>query len=222
MLDAIPPVFREGIAGLVVERETVSHPTLPGVYTLGECVTQDWPDPLGGQGELQSHIVLYHGSFEGLAGDDPQFDWEAELWETMLHELLHHREAAAVEDALDRFDWAVDQNYLRLAGRPFDPTFPRVLPADEDGAMRLEGETFVESVVGPADIEARFRWRERSYTLRVPSTEEPVWIRIRNLAGGRLWVIVRRRLSWWRRLLAAGAGGPTPILERRALPRGPA
>ena len=49
---------------------------------------------------------------------------------------------------LDVFDWAVDQNYRRLSGLEFDPFFHRFLPADEEGHVRLEGETFVDVVLG--------------------------------------------------------------------------
>lgn len=217
MFDEIPAPFRVGISGLVVEHEAQGHPSIPGVYTLGECVTESWPDGTGGLGEMLSQIVLYHGSFQALAADEPHFDWEAELWETMLHELLHHREASAGEDALDRFDWAVDQNYLRLAGRSFDPGFYRTLPVDADGGARLDGETFLETSVAAGATEARFRWRDASYSVHVPATEASAWVRVRNLVGGRLWLIVLRRMSWWRRMLGAG-GWYAEILDRRALP----
>ncbi len=112
LFDEIPPEFRAGVDGLVVEPEAARHPSLPGIWTLGECITDDWPDGTGGIGDSRSRIVLYFGSFQELADDDPMFDWEAELWETIMHELLHHREAAAAESGLDVFDWAVDQNFL--------------------------------------------------------------------------------------------------------------
>lgn len=217
MFDEIPAPFQTGVAGLLVERTARAHPSIPGVYTLGECVTESWPDGLGGQGDTLSQIVLYHGSFQALATEEPHFDWEAELWETMLHELLHHREAAAGEDALDRLDWAVDQNYLRLSGRAFDPTFYHALPVDAEGGVRLEGETFLETRVASGETEAGFAWRGASYTVRVPASEASTWVRIRNLAGGRLWLIVLRRLSWWKRILRSGQWDPQ-FLDRRALP----
>jgi predicted Zn-dependent protease with MMP-like domain len=217
MFDEIPPVFRDGVSGLVVEPRACPHPSLPGIHTLGECVTEHWPDGLGGQGETQSHIVLYHGSFQSLAGEDPMFDWEAELWETLLHELLHHREASADEDGLDRFDWAMDQNFRRLAGCAFDPAFYASLPPGTDGAVRVGGETFLETTASPRDTAIRFHWRGREYGLQVPPTERPAWIRVRNLGGGRVWIIVRRRLPWWRRLVS-GQRLETLTLDRRALP----
>ncbi len=134
MYDEIPAAFRVGISGVTAERDAKGHPTLPNIWTLGECVTEYWPDSLGGLGYARSEIVLYHGSFERLAADDAGLEWKAELWETMLHELLHHREAAADEDGLDLFDWAADQNFRRLAGLDFDPFFHRVVPAEPRGS----------------------------------------------------------------------------------------
>lgn len=219
MLDEIPLEFRSGVDGLVVEAEATGHPSLPGIWTMGECITDDWPDGTGGIGDTRSRIVLYHGSFRNLAVDDPMFDWEAELWETIVHELLHHREAAAAESGLDVFDWAVEQNFLRHAGRSFDPDFYRAIPADDDGAVRLEGETFVEAVLEPADRTAGFEWRGHSYALHVPAEADRTFVRVKNLAGGRLWVVLRRRVSWWRRLVGGATPGPADHIARRALPK---
>lgn len=218
MFDEIPSEFRSGVDALVVEPEATGHPSLPGIWTMGECITEDWPDGTGGIGDTRSRIVLYHGSFRSLAEDDPMFDWEAELWETIVHELLHHREAAAAESGLEVFDWAVEQNFLRHAGRPFDPDFYRAVPSDEDGAIRLEGETFVEAVLGHAGRTASFEWRGHTYILRVPAEAGLTFVRVRNLAGGRLWVVLRRRVAWWQRILGAEYTGPPGHIERRALP----
>ncbi len=218
MFAEIPEAFRAGVVDLVVEMGAPEHPALPGIWTMGECITEDWPDGTGGVADTQSRIVLYHGSFRNIARDDPGFDWEAELWETIVHELLHHREAAAAESGLDAFDWAVDQNFLRHAGQPFDPDFYRAVPSDEDGAVRLDGETFVEAFPDPGEQSVTFDWREHRYAMRVPPDLDLAFVRVRNLAGGRLWVVVRRRIRWWRRVLRAAERGPVAMLERRALP----
>jgi hypothetical protein len=217
MYDDIPEAFRAGVVGVAVEEEAKSHPTLPGIWTLGECVTEHWPDPTGGVGDTRSEILLYYGSFGELAVGDPRFDWEAELWETMLHELLHHREAAADEESLDVFDWAVDQNYRRLAGLDFDPFFPRYLPTDEVGQVRLDGETFVGVVIGPTEDVAEFQWREGRWSIRLPREASILWARVRNLAGGRLWVVVERRRPWWSRIVRRH-GVELWEMDRRALP----
>lgn len=217
MWEEIPARFREGIDALVVEPEAAPHPDLRGVYTLGECVTDRWPDAYGGEGEVRSRIVLYHGSFRALAAASGDFDWDDELWETLLHELLHHREYAAAEEGLELYDEAVEQNFRRHVGRPFDPAFYRAVPAAEDGSVRIESDIFVETAAEPKAGRASFAWRGRRFGIDVPPSEAVQYVRVVNLAGGRLWLIVWRRRPWWRRLVA---GGPAAVeeLERRALP----
>jgi hypothetical protein len=221
MYDEIPADFRAGISGVTVEREALAHAELPGIWTLGECVTEHWPDPTGGIGDTQSEIVLHYGSFGELAVGDPRFDWEAELWETMLHELLHHREAAANEEGLDVYDWAVDQNYRRLSGLDFDPFFHRFLPADDEGHVRLEGETFVDVVLRRSERMAVFRWRGADWCIRVPIEASILWSRVRNLAGGRIWVIAEHQRPWWSRYSRRGKLELWEM-DRRALPLPPA
>ena len=221
MYDDIPAAFREGVSGVTVEREAKGHPLLPDIWTLGECVTDQWPDATGGIGDTRSEIVLYFDSFDKLAAGDLQFEWKSELWETMLHELLHHREAAADEARLDVFDWAVDQNYRRLSGFDFDPLFHRFLPVDEEGHVRLEGETFVDVALGRTERLGLFRWRGDDWSVRVPLEVPLLWSRVRNLAGGRLWVIVERRRPWWTRLTRR-AHAELWEMDRRALPVQPA
>jgi len=221
MYDEIPADFRAGISGVTVEREALAHAELPGIWTLGECVTEHWPDPTGGIGDTQSEIVLHYGSFGELAVGDPRFDWEAELWDPMLHELLHHREAAANEEGLDVYDWAVDQNYRRLSGLDFDPFFHRFLPADDEGHVRLEGETFVDVVLRRSDRMAVFRWRGADWCIRVPIEASILWSRVRNLAGGRIWVIAEHHRPWWRRYSRRGKLELWEM-DRRALPLPPA
>jgi hypothetical protein len=217
MWDEIPPSLHEGIEALSVEARAVPHPSFEGVFTLGECLTDNWPSGFGGDGEMRSLLVLYHGSFNELAGRDPTFDWEGELWETILHELLHHREVAAGESGLDEYDWAEEQNLLRLAGRPFDTSFYRAVPAAADGVVRLDSELFLEASIPAGAKEARFGWRDRAYSVRVPEDAEQAFVEVVNLAGGRLCLVVRRKRRWWRRF----GGEPTeaPLeLRRRALP----
>ncbi len=194
----IPPEAREGVARLAVEGDALAHPDFDWVYTMGECVTDEWPSGFGGEGQVRSELVLYHGSFAALAGDDASFDWEGELWETILHELLHHREAAAGEFGLDEIDWAEEQNFRRLAGDAFDPDFFRAVPADEERVFRLDSEMFVAVEAPERSSEARFEWRGRGYQLRIPAGPYRVFVAVPNLAGGRLSVVVLRHRPWWR------------------------
>ncbi|MDH3734835.1 MAG: metallopeptidase family protein [Gemmatimonadota bacterium] len=216
MWDEIPPAAREGVERVTIVAEPLRHPDFEDVYTLGECVTDSWPDGYG-EGDVRSELLLYHGSFEALAARDLSFEWAEELWETILHELLHHREAAAGESGLDEFDWAEEQNRLRWAGRPFDPAFHDAVPADADGVIRLDSELFVVCLLGGSDEEAVFDWREKRYTVRVPKDVVAAFVQVTNLAGGRMTLVVRRRPSWWRRLVGSAAGPPVE-LRRSALP----
>jgi hypothetical protein len=150
-------------------------------------------------------------------GKDDAFEWEEEIWETITHELLHHREAAAGESALDDMDWATDQNFLRLADRPFDPAFFRAIPADPDGIVRLDSETFAEGALEGGSSTAIFTWRGRGFGVRVPAATATLFVRVRNLAGGRLTVVVPPRASLLRRILGRSDDG-FQVLSRRALP----
>ena len=60
-------------------------------YILGEYVEDYY---------LGSFIVFYYGSFVALLEDEPWKAWEAEILDTVLHELQHHREALAGRDDL--------------------------------------------------------------------------------------------------------------------------
>lgn len=215
MWEEIPDILVEGVDSLYVEEGVEPHPGLAGIYTLGEC--RDSLSSGYSAAEIRSDLVLYYGSFRALAQEDPAFDWEGELWETILHELLHHREATAGASGLEDFDWAVEHNQRRYAGEPFDPTFYRAVPPGPDGTYRIESETFVETRASKGDREVRFEWREREFTVRVPPETRPAFVQVRNLARGRLWVVVREARPWWKRLLPTGEGEPVE-LERRALP----
>lgn len=219
--EEIPPAYRAGVEALVVEEEAAHHPEMSEIFTLGECLSEHWPSAYSEEGgDVRSRVVLYYGSFRELSERDPAFAWEEEIWETLLHELLHHREFAAAEDGLEIYDAAMDENFRRRAGDDFDPNFYRWIPADVDGIVRLESETFVEAVLGPEDRRATFRWRDRAWEVRVPATDEILFVNPENLAPDRLWVVVRRESPWWKRLLGLGVAGGEGVrhLRRRARP----
>src|SRR5699024_8517935 len=95
IFDEIPPEYREGVDGLAVYPDSVPHPSLPGIYTLGECRSEFYPSEYGGAGEVRSIVVLFHGSFRELAATDDEWEWEEELFETITHEVRHHLESLA-------------------------------------------------------------------------------------------------------------------------------
>jgi len=177
----IPESYKAGIDGLSVVRAAQPHPGLDDVWTLGECVTEAYPSDFGGPDTIRSAVVLYWGSFRNVADQDPDFDWEHEVWETLTHELRHHLEALADEDALGDVDYAADENFRRWEGGDFDPWFfqrgDRV-PAAEGPALeelesvvwRVENDWFVEAGwTGTAPpTRLTLRWADRRWSLEVP------------------------------------------------------
>jgi len=118
----VPAEFLDGVSEITVSPRAVPHPTRAGIFTLGHCI----PFHAGETGaidEIQSRVVLYHGSFRALAELDPGFDWRSEAWETLTHELRHHLEWRAREGALEAFDEAAEENFARTdGGSPVEQT----------------------------------------------------------------------------------------------------
>jgi predicted Zn-dependent protease with MMP-like domain len=121
--EAVPEQFREGVDGLVVSRESLPHPRLRDVYTLGHCDTESFPSDWVGPETTRSVVVLYYGSFRNLARLDPEFDWDAEIHETVQHEVRHHLESLADEDQRGGVDYAMDEDFKRDEGDDFDPWY---------------------------------------------------------------------------------------------------
>jgi hypothetical protein len=165
----IPAAYKEGVDGLIIEESAIAHPKHPEVYTLGECLTEDYPSQYGGPDTIRSAVVLYYGSFQAIAADDPGFDWEAELHETLMHELQHHLETLATESGLEDVDYAVDENFKRVDGEPFDPLFYRAGVQIGENVYRVEDDVFIE--VFRADTHAfrfEFEFEGAHYTAEIP------------------------------------------------------
>lgn len=141
--EAIPPEFREGVQGPVVIAEPKRHKSVRGMLTLGECLhAPTWH----AEGPLLSTIFLYYGSFAAVASRDPGFDVEAELRDTIRHEVQHHIEDMAGASQLRDYDWAAEENQKRLAGEPYAPNYWRGgerVKGDEDLRM-VDGDLFLE------------------------------------------------------------------------------
>lgn len=172
--EQIPDTYKEGIDGLVIEHDALPHPTLPEVFTLGECLTETYPSDFGGPDTIRSYVFLYYGSFWRLSRLASDFDWEDELWETLTHELQHHLESLADEDALIAMDYANDENFKRLEGELFDASFYRSGEEVAPGVWRVERDTFFEqrytaSRELPAELE--FDWHGTRY--RVARPDDP-------------------------------------------------
>ena len=167
LADEIPDEFLDGIAEIVVSPRTVAHPERNEIFTLGECIplpsTSDDPEA------IQSRVVLYHGSFEALARDQEDFDWHHEIWEPLTHEIRHHVEWRAREPALESLDEAVEHNYARLAGEPFDPVFYRDGERLPGGLFRVEDDYFIEMERDGGAGAIRFPWAGHRYRVNLPS-----------------------------------------------------
>src|SRR5262249_12489390 len=112
-MDEIPPEFRERVQGPVVVPESRRHRRIPGMLTLGACVhAPGW----GADEPPHSTVFLYYGSFVACARRDADFDVDAELRETVRHEVQHHLEDMAGNKRLRDYDWAAEQNALRRDG----------------------------------------------------------------------------------------------------------
>jgi hypothetical protein len=192
------------VDGLVVSRESVAHPTLPDIYTMGECVTEDYATDWAGPDTTRSVVVLYWGSFKNLATKDADFDWEEELWETLTHELRHHLESLARSDALEGVDYAMDELFNRNEGLDFDPWYYQHGDDLTGGVFRVERSWYLEQAWRQDAFEAagfvEFDWRGTTY--RVPRPEELgdvhfVWVEGVETGEDTLELVLVRRRTWW-------------------------
>jgi hypothetical protein len=193
--DEVPADFLEGVAEITVSPRAVPHPDRAEIYTLGECIPLPSSDPAS-EG-IQSRIVLYHGSFAALARLQAGFDWPAEAWETLTHELRHHLEWRARAPALEAFDLAVEQNFARQDGEPFDPLFYLDGEPAGESAFRVEDDVFLERIVAQPPPAVRLQWRGRLYDVAVPpQTELPAFLTLDGVTEapeGELVLVLRRK-----------------------------
>lgn len=183
--ERIPPDFRGGVDALVIERDARAHPDKPDVYTLGECITEAWPSDYKGPESTRSSVVLYYGSFRRLADLDPEFDWEAEIWETVTHELRHHLESLAADEKLLDVDAAMDEHFARRDGEPFDPFYYRAGESLGGGVYRLDGVYFIEiesAGEGGGSTAIDFEWEGERY--RVAGVKVDADIIFAEVVGG--------------------------------------
>ncbi len=171
MWEEIPPEYKEGIDGLVVKRKAERHPEHDDYYTMGMCFTEPYPSDYMGPETSRSILALYYGSFRQVAGDDPDFPWEEELWETITHELRHHLEYLAEDDALEGVDHALEETYKRGRELDFDPWYYQSGVELAPGVYRVEYDVYLEQ-----------RWKEKAFEAR--ETLEFDW-------DGRRWSIPR-------------------------------
>ncbi len=194
-VEAIPPEFLEGIVEIAVSPRTVPHPERSGIWTMGECIPLpvSYSDP----GHLQSRVVLYHGSFLALARDTGDFDWKAEAWETLTHEVRHHVEWKARVPDLEAFDRAAEANFSRQEGQPFDPVFYRDGVERPDGLFQVDDDVFLERIVSERPGAVVIHWAGKDYRVELPGELTlPAFLSVGGVADpppGELVLVVRRK-----------------------------
>ena len=196
MADEVPREFLQGIAEITVSPRTIPHPTRADIFTMGECI----PLPEGaasGPEAVQSRVVLYHGSFTALARVSGGLDWREEAWETLTHELRHHLEWRARAPDLEELDWAVEQNFARHDGEPFDPTFFLRGEPIAEGLWGVEDDLFVDRVVEELGPTVEVTWRARVYRVPVPAlAAAPAFLTLEGIADppeGDLVLVLRKK-----------------------------
>ncbi|MBD0321289.1 MAG: metallopeptidase family protein, partial [Gemmatimonadetes bacterium] len=198
----------------------MEHPELPDVFTLGECATGEYDVETGLGDDVSSGVHLYYGSFLALSREYGDFDWEGELWETITHEIRHHRESAAGEDDLEEMDYAEDENFRRREGEHFDPLFFRAgEPAGPD-RWEVDDDLFIERIVDARELatlaELRVEVDGVEHALAPPG--ELGDVHFLYLLGARdddtdvALVLVRRRGAW-ESLRGMFGGGEPRVLE---------
>jgi hypothetical protein len=215
----IPPEFRAGVEALTVVRKAVPHPSLPDVYTLGECATGEYDPAYDGPG-VRSQVILYYGSFQRLSQLDEGWSWDEEIWETITHEIRHHRESTAGEDALEDVDYAEDQNFARLEGEAFDPFFYRSGEPVAPGAWTVDGEVFVERVLAPAewDAAAEVEAAWDGGRVRIPRPDRLGDVHLVTVEGTPeeeppVTVVLVRRRGFWEQVRGLLSTAPPEVLE---------
>lgn len=224
VFEEIPEGFREGVDGLTVHRRPLCHPRFPGVYTLGECITESYPSSWEGPETVRSVVLLYWGSFRALAELDPRFDWPEQIWETLTHELRHHLESLADRDDLVGVDYAMEQIFLRNEGLDFDPLYYRSGDRIAPDTYAVEDEVYIEQRWRTADFDRAeritFAWAGRNY-----ETGHPVGLGdlhfVRIVDGIQpppyIELVLVRRSSWRDKLRRGLAGEGLEIYESDAL-----
>jgi hypothetical protein len=93
----------------------------PAVDDGGEPLLGSYVPPYAGDLATPSRaptVTIYYRTFRAIEADGGPFDWEAELEETIEHELEHHLFYLRGDDPMDAAERdAIDHEALRLIGR---------------------------------------------------------------------------------------------------------
>lgn len=149
----IPAEYLDGVEDVVVHRGSKRHPLLPDVWTLGE----QEPSALvamTGSDLVRSIVHLYYGSFVELARADLGFDVDAELRETIEHELQHHLEDRAGVRTLIDDDDLFDAHQRFRSGLETPRGWWRRGEEVDDGVWQVGDDLFVELRLRRRELEA--------------------------------------------------------------------
>lgn len=215
MVTEVPPAYLDGVFAIEVSPQTVPHPVYPSVFTMGECIPVE-----AAEDPAPSRVVLYHGSFRELARERRDFDWRAEAWETLTHELRHHLEWRARSGELDAYDWAAEQNFRRQEGEPFDPLFYLSGERLAEGVYCVDDDLFFDREVKRSVPErVEIEWHGHTFCAEPPSRPQPLYLALDGLDPapvGEAIVVLRRKpgvLDLFRRT-------PVAATERARVRRG--
>ena len=170
--EALPKEFLEGIESVDVHRERKPDPVLPDVLLLGECATSPLSQ-LAQEEAFRSTVHLYYGSFVDLAKGDPAFDMEAELRETIEHEIQHHIEDRAGVKALADEDDLFESHARFKAGLEVAPGWYRRGEQLAPRVWSVDLDVFVELPLRQREFKAR-----RGTTLTLQVLGEPLEVEL--------------------------------------------
>jgi hypothetical protein len=190
-----------------VRRESQVHPDHEDYYTMGMCFTEPYPSGYSAPDTTRSFLALYYGSFVRVAEGDLDFSWEDELWETITHELRHHLEFLAEDDALEGVDYAQEESYKRESGLDFDPWYYQSGVPLAPSVYRVEKDVYIEQAWRPeafADAKTiEFDWDGRRWSVDRPGELGDVhyiWVHDLDAGGGWLQLVLLRSEGWRERI----------------------
>jgi len=169
-----------------------------------ENMTQALVQSLRDHGMSDGDLASLFPAEAGVAERDEAFDWVAEIHETVEHEVKHHLEWLAGEDALGDVDAVMEQDFRRGDGRDFDPAYYQWGEEISPGIFVAEEVVFLEQSWAAEAFarvrEVSFRLQCRSY--RIPRPERLGDVHFVRVHGGgeriaRLELVLVRERSWW-------------------------
>jgi hypothetical protein len=131
---------------------------------------------------VRSIVHLYYGSFVDLARSDPTFDLDAELVETIEHEIQHHIEDKAGVHDLEDDDDLYDSHARFRADLDVPAGWYRRGERLAPGVSAVDLDLFVELPLRKAEFE-RLRGRRKTLTILDESVDVEI-PRGRRARGG--------------------------------------